>query len=178
MPAFTRDHTTRHIENWQTLFSPFAGRTNIHGIEIGCLEGRTSLWFFENLLTHHSSHLTCIDPHCHASFETNLLPFRERLSWIRLPSQLALRNRFDAESIHFVYIDGDHSASSVLEDAVLAFPLLLRGGIMLFDDYRWRSTHPLIPQTMPRLAIDAFLSVFSDKLVLLHKDYQVAVQKL
>jgi hypothetical protein len=34
--------------------------------------------------------------------------------------------------------DGSHRARDVLEDAVLSWPLLKVGGIMLFDDYLWQ----------------------------------------
>lgn len=36
-----------------------------------------------------------------------------------------------------VYIDGSHMRVDVLVDAVLAWPLLQPGGLMVFDDYEW-----------------------------------------
>ncbi|MCM8831198.1 MAG: class I SAM-dependent methyltransferase [Candidatus Omnitrophica bacterium] len=33
---------------------------------------------------------------------------------------------------------GNHNAPSVLMDAVLCWPLLKNGGILIFDDYLWK----------------------------------------
>eukprot|EP00633_Aureoumbra_lagunensis_P007093 CAMPEP_0197306962 /NCGR_PEP_ID=MMETSP0891-20130614/4347_1 /TAXON_ID=44058 ORGANISM="Aureoumbra lagunensis, Strain CCMP1510" /NCGR_SAMPLE_ID=MMETSP0891 /ASSEMBLY_ACC=CAM_ASM_000534 /LENGTH=396 /DNA_ID=CAMNT_0042789867 /DNA_START=60 /DNA_END=1247 /DNA_ORIENTATION=+ len=55
----------------------------------------------------------------------------------------------------FIYIDGDHSSSQVLTDAVLAFRLLRTGGIMAFDDYGG-------PPGPTQRGIHAFLDAFSE----------------
>mmetsp|Transcript_28592 Transcript_28592/g.83687 ORF Transcript_28592/g.83687 Transcript_28592/m.83687 type:complete len:131 (-) Transcript_28592:330-722(-) len=44
------------------------------------------------------------------------------------------------ESFDFVYVDGGHSPADVLSDAVLAFPLLRVGGVLVFDDYATGTT--------------------------------------
>lgn len=36
-----------------------------------------------------------------------------------------------------IYIDGNHDAQFVLEDAVLSFKKLKSGGYLIFDDYTW-----------------------------------------
>jgi len=38
------------------------------------------------------------------------------------------------EHFDFIYIDGAHEAKFVIQDAVLALPLLKPGGYILFDD--------------------------------------------
>jgi predicted O-methyltransferase YrrM len=68
-----------------------------------------------------------------------------------------------------IYIDGSHTAPDVLLDAVLAFRLLRIGGIMIMDDYLWtmepqRSVDLL---NTPKLAIDAFTSIYMRKLRIL-----------
>ena len=79
-------------------------------------------------------------------------------------------------SFDFVYIDGAHEAKSVIQDAILALPLLKLGGFMLFDDY------PFIFSDNPRQntarAIDFFLDVFDDELACLHQNRQVLLQKV
>lgn len=84
------------------------------------------------------------------------------------------------ESYDFIYIDGDHHAASVLEDAVLSFPLLKKGGIMIFDDYRWGEQLETTPERLniPKPAIDAFLDIYADKIKVLLKDYQVIIEKI
>ena len=59
---------------------------------------------------------------------------------------------FKDEFFDIIYIDGNHDSEYVLEDAVLSFRKLKKGGIMIFDDYGWDET---------KLGIDSFLSCYS-----------------
>lgn len=45
--------------------------------------------------------------------------------------------KFDDDFFDIIYIDGNHEPEYVLEDAVLSFRKLKKGGIMIFDDYGW-----------------------------------------
>ena len=62
----------------------------------------------------------------------------------------------------FIYVDGSHQAPDVLMDAVLAFRLLRKGGVMAFDDYLWSEALPGGPDLlrMPKSAIDAFVNIY------------------
>ncbi|MGA2420371.1 MAG: class I SAM-dependent methyltransferase, partial [Candidatus Acidiferrum sp.] len=178
MPSFTKDWVSSHDANWRHWLAKFAGQANIHGLEIGSFEGRSALWFVENILTHPSSQLTCIDSRFRPAFEQNIAPVSARVRVIRGRSEAVLRDSaFSTASFHFIYIDGSHEAPNVLSDAILAFPLLVPGGIIIFDDYRWKSTTPDIPQSMPLIAVDAFVSVFQNELRVLHRGWQVAAEK-
>jgi len=64
----------------------------------------------------------------------------------------------------------------VLEDAVLCWPLLKKGGLLTFDDYEWDGDPD--PLNCPKPAIDAFLDVFEGHYELIHQAYQVTVEKL
>lgn len=44
---------------------------------------------------------------------------------------------FDAAYFDWIYIDGDHSYTAVLEDLELAFRTVRPGGMIAGDDYRW-----------------------------------------
>ena len=80
-----------------------------------------------------------------------------------------------------VYIDGSHSASDVLTDAVLAFHLTRVAGVMIFDDYLWYQEGPeqRNPLTAPKIAIDAFLNIFQRKVDILRQPlYQVYARKI
>jgi predicted O-methyltransferase YrrM len=75
----------------------------------------------------------------------------------------------------FIYIDASHVAVNVLEDAVLAWRLLKKNGVLIFDDYEWNAySNPLL---CPKVSIDAFLKVFKNQFKLRHKGYQVVVEK-
>eukprot|EP00296_Roombia_truncata_P003522 JP439750.1.p1 GENE.JP439750.1~~JP439750.1.p1 ORF type:complete len:92 (-),score=10.09 JP439750.1:105-380(-) len=76
-----------------------------------------------------------------------------------------------------VYIDGSHRAADVLSDAVLAWKLLSRGGIMIFDDYEWHEEATREAIACPRIAVDAFVQCHSDSLHVLHQGYQLFVRK-
>ncbi len=72
-------------------------------------------------------------------------------------SQVELRE-LPLHSFHIIYIDGDHVARAVLEDAVLSWRLLKVGGLIIFDDYAWE--HQREPPFRPLMAIDFFTEVF------------------
>jgi len=97
------------------------------------------------------------------------------VTFVQAMSRRALRdldfNRFD-----FVYVAGIHTTVEVLKDAVLSFRLVKVGGILAFDDYKWDDSR-LRHEGLPRLAIDAFLKFYANKVSILSKGFQVWVRK-
>jgi predicted O-methyltransferase YrrM len=145
-------------------------------LEIGCYEGRATVWLLENIATHPHATIKCIDIAEQASFRQNILAARSpekvrlEIGHSRNLLRLCPANAFD-----FVYVDGSHETVDVLEDAVLSFRLLRRGGIMGFDDFKWKDS--AFPGATPKLAIKAFLSVYRRKITVLWKGYQVWIRK-
>jgi hypothetical protein len=89
----------------------------------------------------------------------------------------------DPESYDVIYVDGSHTADDVLEDMVLAWPLLKVGGLMILDDYGWDGAEnaggrPMPEDLLPKIAIDAFLSTYRNFVQVVFKDYQVALRRL
>lgn len=184
---FTHDWFSGNIPVWQQHLACFRDKP-ICALEIGCFEGRATTWLLENILTHPESRIAVVDTfegsreHKEAAidfsdtfsrFTHNIEPWKTRVDcfkgesahWLRLFSRKEL-----------IYVDGDHMASSVLTDAVLAWHLLLPGGIMIFDDYLWgEPQHPF--HWKPRLAIDAFLQCFEGQYEVLRKEYQVFISR-
>tara|TARA_R110000868_G_scaffold155324_4_gene381735 strand:- start:189 stop:668 length:480 start_codon:yes stop_codon:yes gene_type:complete len=76
----------------------------------------------------------------------------------------------------FIYVDGSHLAKDVLSDACLSWPMLKRGGVMVFDDYMWGDRRDALHR--PKMAIDAFTSLFAEEVSLMHVGYQCIIQKL
>jgi hypothetical protein len=107
-------------------------------------------------------------------FIENVKPYIDRVEVIQGTSQSALKELCEHQ-FDFIYIDGSHLAKNVLEDAVLAFPLLKEGGIMIFDDYTWGQG--LSFWDIPRTGIDAFLLVYGNQLEVLEKNSQVIIKK-
>jgi hypothetical protein len=85
-----------------------------------------------------------------------------------------------AGTFDVAYVDGSHAARDVIGDGVMCWELLRRGGVMVFDDYRWDRVmgDAVPPKRCPRMAVDAFLGMFEDELVVLDRGYQVVVQKI
>ena len=87
---------------------------------------------------------------------------------------------FDSEvrekQYDLIFIDGNHTTKYVMEDSVLSWGLLKVGGIMVFDDYKWR-LHDR--ETLrPKLAIDSFCKVYGDYLQIVYNGYRLAVKKM
>ncbi len=188
-PVYTVDWFSGNISLWSHCLREFKDRP-VNALEIGSFQGRSSRWLFENILTHPDARLTCVDTfegseehyavpglltNLRGLFDHNLKPYEEKLTVLVGSSQSILRTHSD--SYDFAYVDGDHHAPSVLEDAMNAFRLLKYGGILIFDDYLWTGGGP-DPTQNPKLAIDAFLAVNAKRLLVLFKDYQVIVRKV
>ena len=71
-----------------------------------------------------------------------------------------------------IYIDDSHKTKDVLYDLVLCWDLLKKDGILIVDDYLWKADERPINLT-PKVAVDSFITIYSDELKLLHKESQV-----
>lgn len=166
MPNYrlTTDWFSWNIPNWERWLFPLAGKPDVRFLEIGCYEGRATLWLLSNILTHETARIDCLDVFedpgspstdgrnrqkptsdvtCgyESRFDHNIGtdPSGNKVRKLKAASQETLRN-LDLYCYDAIYIDGSHIACDVLEDAVLAFRLLRVGGIMIFDDYEWNGT--------------------------------------
>lgn len=164
---------------------PLVGQP-VHGLEIGSFEGRSACWFFDNVLTHPDSTLTCIDPFIGSTdlsasydfavikshFLHNVAPFGNRCVWYGFKSTDALRTMND-KRFDFVYVDGSHEMWDALADIVGAFRVTKQGGYIICDDYHW---HPEY-SSRPAVAIDAALQCFAPLITVLHKGHCVIFRK-
>jgi predicted O-methyltransferase YrrM len=192
MPEFKYDWFSCNIESLMLLLERFKGKEHIRALEIGCFDGRSTVWFLENILTHGSSSITCIDHFkggkdhehfnvdisgSHRRFLSNTNAWKWRIALLDDDSHKELvRLKVFRLEYEFIYIDGSHLAADVLEDAVLSWRLLKPGGIMIFDDYDWKNMPE--PLDNPGPGIDAFLSVYAGKFKELSRGHQVAIEKL
>jgi cephalosporin hydroxylase len=104
-------------------------------------------------------------------YKTNSTEFLGR----KLASQLKYMKPEAAPMYDFVYIDGSHIAKDVLTDACMAWPLLKKGGLMVFDDYMWGNPRDILHR--PKIAVDAFTTMFAEELDIVHMGYQFVVRK-
>jgi predicted O-methyltransferase YrrM len=190
--ALTSDWASRNYPAWIEILAPLR-LTPLSILEIGSWEGRSAL-FFLNYLSR--SKIICIDTfegswehqarplewrlsqlsQIEQRFDQNLAEFGDRVEKQKEDSLVALgrlglaRRRFE-----LIYVDGSHRAVDVYRDAVLAWPLLAHGGILIFDDYIWDNGPP---EERPNVAIDAFLGTISDRYTELARGHQVIIRKL
>ncbi len=172
-----------NIPVWDAALDPFKGRP-VHYLEIGCFEGRSAIWMFENVLTDTGSTLTCIDPyqdHVGQAVKSRFLANIERagaadrFKLIVGFSQEELR-KLPLDNYDVIYIDGDHRAGPVLEDAVLSWRLLKVNGVMIFDDYGWELSRPAPDR--PLMGADFFLEAFRSRFEVIHREYQLILRKI
>lgn len=178
--SFSSDWFSHVIPLWSRHLEAFKGRANVSVLEIGNYEGRSAIWLLDNVLTHPTSSITCVDlftsrlAEIRFEHNTKFSGSSDRITKIKGRSQEVLK-LFRECSYDIVYIDGSHRAADVHVDALLSWDLLKPGGIMIFDDYGWEPQKP--PEDRPEKAIDAFLNEFGPRIEILHKGYQVIVRR-
>ena len=188
LPNWFANDGQQNFEN--ILLKNFQGKS-FKFLQVGAYSGDASLWLYENLLRKSDSILVDVDTwegsdepaHKALNWDTveNLYDARTRIAReqrkiikVKLTSDYFFKN--NREFYDFIYIDGDHTAYGVIKDAVNAFEVLKPGGIIAFDDYDWRGgTGPI---DRPRMAIDAFLEIYKEKIEVIHKQYQCWVRKV
>ena len=173
--------------NFENHLTHFKGKPNLRFLQIGVYSGDASVWLLDNILTDPSSILTDIDTwegsdeqeHRLISFSDVKDYYTERTKKYNnlLPICSKSENTLPylMETYDFIYIDGDHTAKAVEDDAESSWKILKPNGILAFDDYRWGQDLP--PYLTPKPAIDAFLDKYSGSYELLSKDYQVWIVK-
>lgn len=178
---FTTDWVTPHETNFGVCMMHL-GFTRGKFLEIGSFEGRSTCWFLKNGLANDGT-MVCVDTFDPYWYEGDNLfqKFQENVNEVRgkyqmlctfqMKSNEALLQLLQQKrNFDFVYIDGDHSPSGVLTDAVLAWGLLRQGGVMLFDDYEY-------DKEPTKIGINAFLDAFDGQYDVVIQNYQLAVMK-
>jgi hypothetical protein len=177
----------RLADNWFSTI-PVNPDIPLKYLEIGTCYGANLFSVANSYGLHKDSQLHCIDPWedyadypeykneqptIYSAFLKNVenSGFQDKIKIHRGYSNLEVP-QFDDEFFDLIYIDGNHEPEYVLEDAVLSFRKLRKGGIMIFDDYGWGGPD------MTQRGIDGFLSGYHKKLDRLGtQDCQVFVQK-
>jgi predicted O-methyltransferase YrrM len=189
---YTYNWFTHNAQDWPNFLAAMAGQPGLHFLEIGSFEGRSACWLLQNILTHESSRLTCIDlfldamggedesmprvANPNAAFDQNIAATgaAHRVTKLRGASEDLLRP-LPRSNYDFIYIDGSHHAPYVLSDAVLSWYVLKVGGLLCFDDYEWAPEFP--PLERPQAGIDAFMSLYAGLFEVVSKGYQVTLRK-
>lgn len=192
-PLFTTDWFDFNIANWRKWLAELVGQESCRALEIGSWEGRSATWLLENVLTHPSAHMTCLDTWegsiehtpeqvdgVFQRFKSNMQEWQDmgKLEAVRAPSHVGLRQLPLSEPYDLIYVDAAHASHNALEDAVLAWRLLKVGGIMIFDDYLGGPNGDVSQLAhSPHQGINAFIHIYGNGLQVMGTGYQVAVRK-
>ncbi len=188
---FTQDWFSGNVPIWEQHLKRFINIPTLNVLEIGSWEGRSTCWLLDNIMTHEHNTITCIDTfqgsvehrYDHSYLQSIEGRFDFNIVRTRVPDKVKkivgnsheVMRSLPLNSYEIVYIDGSHIASDVLQDAVLVWQLLKVGGFIIFDDYPF--TFPQNPAWNTKIGIDAFMISFSDKFRVIHKAYQVILEK-
>ena len=111
------------------------------------------------------------------------LPGRDRIEVIRDWSQPNALRQLLGRGVEAdcLYVDGGHDAPTVLRDLVTGFDLVKTGEIVICDDYLWDDPGGG-NRTLgrPKIALDAFTTIYADKLKIVRgmPNVQVFFQKV
>ena len=176
-------------ENFATALSPLEGKPNLRFAQIGVFTGDASLWLLKSVLTGENCRLDDVDTwagsdeEAHSAmnfgevervYDEKVALYASNVRKHKMTSRTFFKE-CDTE-YDFIYIDADHTAQGVLEDAVDAHRHLKVGGILGFDDYTWHSGKGVLHD--PELAINAFGMFYQEKYEVLFANAQVWLRKL
>ena len=195
MKVKTKDWADWIKPDWRSKVVPVIPE-NSNILEIGSFEGNSACFWVEEMKP---GHITCVDTFegsiehtkeetigLFETFNTNTEEYQKSgIMTVHRGRSHDIMPTLERESFDFIYIDGSHIGSDVMEDAILAHKLLKEGGYILFDDY-FGGNEPREPQRYnntikyPKFAIDAFLMLYGDmyKAHSMPGNYQIFIQNI
>jgi predicted O-methyltransferase YrrM len=162
----------------------FNGLDEIHILEIGCFEGRSSCYFSDELLHNDLSSLTCVDPFnindktTHVNLSTESI-FYHNISKSKNFNKIQVHCKYsdnffmDSDKIKIydlAYIDGCHIPDQIVRDLENVCPRMKENGIVWLDDYEGGENS----EKLIKNAIDNFISKHNSKIKIIVKGYQIA----
>ena len=182
-----KGYVWRLADNWfSKIPCPINNQQEIKYLEIGTLCGANAISVAKTYCKGVSCQLVCIDPWLdHNDYneyigeqDTNFNFFLENIKNSGEEYKFTYYKNFSYQvlptlpqnSFDMIYIDGNHSSFSVLEDAVLSFRCCKLYGIIIFDDYDWLEV---------KISIDSFVNCYYTKLKILGiENGQYFIQKM
>jgi len=189
------------IPGWEQLLPPMKGEIK-NVLEVGCYEGRATVWLCENILNDDSIEYNydIVDTFGGSLNESGMSGTKERLE-----EDNFIENNFNhnisffpnvnfninkgfsqeilprwkyGEKYDLIYIDASHRADDTLVDGYYSHRMLKKGGIIIFDDYGWKDPNNLHIINSPQLGIDVFYNMYSENYNMILRGYQVGFQKI
>lgn len=147
---FTEDWFSHNIEVWRDVLSQYKDSPDVKALEVGSFQGRSAIWLLENILTHPSSTLTCVDTfqgseehvarqtqNMEDIFDRNTALFRSknRLTKLKGASSQVLAGLPREPAFDIVYVDASHTEEDTYADLEAVYRLLKPSGTLIVDDY-------------------------------------------
>lgn len=176
--AAHHDGFSNNISMWMQLLAPYKEMDNLRFLELGTNLGRASVFLLDTILTGKNCLLDTVDFTNHirtadkdgvnTSTIANLQPYIDNKTCV-FHQKLTVDFFANVGNVEYdlIYVDASHEREDVLFDAVNSFFHLKENGVIIFDDYGWGECGQ---------AIDSFLTIFSRKIRLISKGWQVVVQ--
>ena len=145
----------RLVNNWFDFVPKPSSEHPINYLEIGAFYGANVISYaLSHYAVHPESEIHCIDPwidyddydEYKGQQETIFETFKRNLASNNVQDKVKyhrgfsynLISTFPDEYFDIIYIDGNHEPHYIIEDAVLSFRKLKKGGYLIFDDYGWQ----------------------------------------
>ena len=192
--TFTSDWFSNNLARWNTIVVPYLRslKKPLKAMEIGVFEGRSALWTLENILTDRKSQMWLVDNFtrkneknvgCWQNLLKNLKSYRKNhpdqpfdkimVCKGHIPDVLRSED-VKSQKFDFIYIDVHGTSKDFLEQAIMAWPMLSPGGMMVIDDYTSNREHD---GACMKQGVDAFLDLYSKELEVRHMSWQVVLVK-
>ena len=168
------------------FFLPKEKNSKFDYLEVGCFEGLSSffvlseykavnailldIWDMPNPNSKTLSHnFNSIEE----AFDNNLSGFN--FTKIKDDSVVAMRKLFKQnKSFDFIYIDGSHNGEDILSDAIEAFKILKKEGLIFFDDFLQHDKNRALQSYE---GIEKFLTLYSSYLKIEYFQNNLVVRK-
>lgn len=191
-PKYSSDWFSEAENVFKKALTGLAGKENLNFLEIGTWEGRSAIWFLDNILTHKTSKISCVDDFgginnvnnakivvdgLRDRLNENLKPYRGKYTVYDGNSRDVLKYLISkGEEYDCVYVDGGHDAYNCLFDGVFSFEMLKVGGYLIFDDYMWNWDR-LPSHLTPKVAIDSIMECLRGRIKVIGVGWKTVVIK-
>ena len=168
-------------------FLPENKNEKFNYLEVGCFEGLSSFYvlsqfkfvnaYFVDIWDEpnkNSKSLTGDFNKVEKLFDENLSKFN--FTKIKDDSVISMRKLLRKNmNFDFIYIDGSHNGEDILSDAIEAFKILKKGGLIFFDDFL---QYELNRKIQSYVGIEKFLELYSNDLQIVFFQNNLVVKKI
>jgi hypothetical protein len=199
---FTEEWFDIAIPIWEELFKNHYKDPIKSVLEVGCYEGRATVWLSENVLGERvdydvvdtfggsitesgmvgtANRLEGDKSFIQTNFEHNISFFKDRISFNihkgysqhELPKLVEAGKQYD-----FIYIDASHQSDDTFVDGYFANKMLKKGGLIIFDDFGWKDPKKPHDNCSPEVGVRLFFSLYSNLYQGAFSGYQIGAIKV